>query len=382
MMKRTQLRSLVLTAGALAVVGGAAFGASFNVLSGDWNVDGNWNPSGVPSAATTVYVGDSTKPGAVALIPNGYAATCGTLHVGYGRIGSIVTTGGRLSPVTPTLGGTAGGWGRLVFTNAAFIGNASANFVLGAASGSTGEIFAVNSAFTNLAAVLAGNASGAWALIRLENGSLLDNTTASQKNCAIGAAAGSVGRMEVLSGSRVWVYGLRVGDAGSGSLRVENATVETLSPGAAVIDNAAGAYGSVELVGTQRVFRAYQLTVGDNGYLTNRITKLAGGLEITRPDAHANQLVVTAPGRIHLSFESDPVATGPYWGLRIPGDRVTYLAALTNAPARLTWSDAGLHAMYKDKVKIFKDATYTYVGVDVTALPPAPPVLGTIGYTR
>jgi hypothetical protein len=38
--------------------------------------------------------------------------------------------------------------------------------------------------------------------------------------------------------------------------------------------------------------------------------------------------------------------------------------------------------MYKGKVNIFKDATYTYVGVDVTALPPAPPVLGTIGYTR
>ena len=80
-------------------------------------------------------------------------------------------------------------------------------------------------------------------------------------------------------------------------------------------------------------------------------------------------LVITNGGKVHLSFEEDPVGMGDFWGLRWAGNNhAAALAALTNANA-LTWNVSALYHSYQG-VGIYTNATDTFVGVYVEKIVP------------
>jgi len=204
----------------------------------------------------------------------------------------------------------------------------------------------------------------------------------------LGAAAGAVGSITNTGGTWVQIGTLGVGvtASGTGLVSVAN-TVQTNISGAVTVGGGAmvgNRYGSVtvsnatfgggtamtvltngfvELTGTGSVLRCSTFTCR-GGSLTNHVRKVAGGLDIT-----GATLVITNGGKVHLSFEEDPVGMGDFWGLRWAGNNhAAALAALTNANA-LTWNVSALYHSYQG-VGIYTNATDTFVGVYVEKIVP------------
>jgi hypothetical protein len=176
-------------------------------------------------------------------------------------------------------------------------------------------------------------------------------------------AAGSTGMVSVansvqtnIAGAVTVGGGATVGDR-YGSVTISNAT---FGGGMAVT---VWTNGFVELTGTGSVLRCSTFTCR-GGMVTNHVRKLAGGLDIT-----GATLVITNGGKVHLSFEEDPVGAGDFWGLRWAGNNhAGQLQALADSGA-LTWSDAALYHSYKG-VGIYTNATDTFVGVVVERIVP------------
>jgi hypothetical protein len=174
----------------------------------------------------------------------------------------------------------------------------------------------------------------------------------------IGVTAGGTGLVTVADCVQTNIAGpVKVGGAGYGLVTVSNATFGGTT--AMTVTNG----GFVELTGTGSVLRCSTFTCR-GGSLTNHVRKLAGGLDIT-----GATLVITNGGKVHLSFEEDPVGSGDFWGLRWAGNnRAGQLQAMHDSGA-LTWSDAALYHSYKG-VGIYTNATDTFVGVVVERITP------------
>ena len=157
-----------------------------------------------------------------------------------------------------------------------------------------------------------------------------------------------------------------VGGAGVGMLTVSNSTFD--GAGGIRVGNGVNTLGMVELLGTQRLLRASTLEVGyssGTGTVTNRIWKFAGGIDIT--NSASASLTIGAGSKVHLAFEQNPAAKGDFWGLRWVGNHTNDLAVFTNAsPKKLTWDDSALDPFYQGQVKIYTNATHTFVGFVVT----------------
>lgn len=83
----------------------------------------------------------------------------------------------------------------------------------------------------------------------------------------------------------------------------------------------------------------------------------------------ASGLVGTATwyGEVKLNFLSDPASPNefPYWGLRVGGNQIEELSALTSSPVRLQWDTGGLSPASLERFGIHYDggADRTYIGV-------------------
>jgi len=137
------------------------------------------------------------------------------------------------------------------------------------------------------------------------------------------------------------------------------------------------AIGTFDLTG---VTNGSLLDVTDNVILGGG-ANATGDLDLTVPGTSGGldmgpsaTLTVESGSLIDITFQNTS-GFGVYWGLRWEGDHVAALQALTNAPSRLTWDDSPLVSA-ESPVTIFKDDTYTYVGVDI------PPPPGTIVIMR
>lgn len=96
----------------------------------------------------------------------------------------------------------------------------------------------------------------------------------------------------------------------------------------------AGSRGLLDLSGTRLAVTNF-LKIGNTGVVTNHVTGVAGGLDLTFADTNSF-LVSASGGRIRLSFEANPSDLRVnYWGLRMAGDQRAYFQALTN-DSRLT----------------------------------------------
>jgi hypothetical protein len=252
---------------------------------------------------------------------------------------------------------------------------------LGRFAGSLGRLTIAGGSLSSPALVVGDVGTGA---LNIEGGAYTNNA-----GLTLGNAAGSAGRMRVTGGLWVQGGGMAIGSTAAGvtgvvsvancvstnitgAVTVGGGTTEGDRLGSVTISNATFGGGTavtvwtngfVELTGTGSVLRCSTFTCR-GGSLTNHVRKLAGGLDIT-----GATLVITNGGKVHLSFEEDPVGSGDFWGLRWAGNnRAGQLQAMHDSGA-LTWSDAALYHSYKG-VGIYTNATDTFVGVVVERITP------------
>lgn len=113
------------------------------------------------------------------------------------------------------------------------------------------------------------------------------------------------------------------------------------------------------------------VTLKETGVVTNFVEGYSSGFDIgaTNLDIQdpKNWTGFSDYGRMTLRFLRDPVNPyAAYWGLRMKGNGVSVIQALTNtSPRRLTWSTNGLSASAQARFGIVYDSArnVTYVGV-------------------
>ena len=101
--------------------------------------------------------------------------------------------------------------------------------------------------------------------------------------------------------------------------------------------------------------------IGATGHLTNHIAGTSCGLDL----ANGASLGITNSGGMVLRFETDPIDKGSVcWGLRMGGNNVAALAALTNS-GKISISTNGLADRYAQNVGVYYDAKTdkTYLGI-------------------
>jgi T5SS/PEP-CTERM-associated repeat protein len=230
--------------------------------------------------------------------------------------------------------------------------------------------------------------SGANNRVTIRDGGLLD--------CGEGvvgySAGGTQGRVRVEGPGSLWRNdgALTLGRAGGGNrLVIENggavesttATIGSLSNNNAVFiggsgsvwrttgnlivnDSTAGVGNGMIMSSGGVAVVAGTVTIKAGGYATNYVSGPPGGLDMTA--AADSSLTAT---NLAIVFAGAPTELGPYWGLRWTGDHTNKLQTLKNA-GQLTIGDSpALPAYWQNKARIFKDATYSYVGFDVTFIP-------------
>jgi hypothetical protein len=155
------------------------------------------------------------------------------------------------------------------------------------------------------------------------------------------------------------------GSNGCGRVIVSNATLWCAND--ITVENGSGATrGCLELLGTQRWVRCSRFVVGDAGYVTNRVRRFAGGIDITNTVSTA--LTITTPGRIHLSFEDNPAIPGDFWGLRWAGTNgYARLVAYTNSGA-ITVANRLRGASATLPIEVYTDGTNTMIGFKATVV--------------
>jgi hypothetical protein len=274
-------------------------------------------------------------------------------------LGRVRLTGGKLTT------SSGGGWnigarGRgEVLIQGGVYNHVTVPLTLGGVSGGSGLIQLQGGSFTNSGATTLGYAAGTRGVIDVSGGAWVQSGTLD-----VGTrVAGVTGVVTVANCVQTNITGaMTVGGGATPGDRYGSVTVSNASFGGTaamtVLTN-----GFVELTGTGSVLRCSTFTCR-GGTVTNHVQKLAGGLDIT-----GATLVITNGGKVHLSFEEDPVGAGDFWGLRWAGNNhAGQLQALADSGA-LTWSDAALYHSYKP-VGIYTNATDTFVGVYVEKIVP------------
>ena len=104
-----------------------------------------------------------------------------------------------------------------------------------------------------------------------------------------------------------------------------------------------------------------QMAIRSPGQFTNYVCGLASGI-----DLQTTNLTIVDGRTMHLVFQADPVNSGrACWGLRMKGDAIAQINALTSAPAKVTYDISGLSDKYKARFGVFYDGKTdrTYLGV-------------------
>ena len=105
------------------------------------------------------------------------------------------------------------------------------------------------------------------------------------------------------------------------------------------------------------------LTINTNGYVTNYVSQLSGGLDLTNT-------TLTVNGKLSLIF-NPPAQSGFYWGLRWAGNHTNELITLRNS-GKLLIDDTSMSWYYRNKVGITYDLTNTYIGMTTDYYQPDP----------
>ena len=331
-----------------------------------YNGQGTWTLAGGvvsnnPSSSYYSYLGENGTGRGDLTISNGARMVGGRINLARyaGARGTLkILSGGTLSGIEELVVGLAG-VGTLVVSNAVLDATAKGITVV-QADGGTGNVDLYGATVKCGSMTVGSKGPGN---LHATAGTFITNAG----TLYFGNYTNGVGKMWIDGGARYVGSGeVRLPWQGSGNgLIVSNGSFECANH--VQVDYGTLTPGWVELAGTQRVFRVDRLTIGNEGSLTNRIAKFAGGVDVTLTDSY--RIAITAPGRIHLLFVDNPVQTGDFWGVRWAGDNRTTLGSFTNGtPARLTWDTSALHPMYQNQVAIYTNAGYTYVGIQVTNL--------------
>lgn len=272
-----------------------------NTGQADWAVGSNWDPVGVPDAATDVVIDNGGEAQITAV---GAAASVVTLGSTTGTTGTLTITqsavGGTLASTSATIGqaGTgilnvsrlgsswtntgnviigdeAGGSGTLSVTMAATIAtntDAGTSTIIGNASGSTGSasVDGAGSIWASGGTIVVGNGGGGG--LSVSSGGVVTDTDA-----VIGALSGGSGTAMVTGEGSSWSHAgsLVIGDAGTGGLTIEASG--TVTNDSAVIGASEGGSGTVLVTeGGSLWATTNALTVGDAG--SGGLTIEAGGV--------------------------------------------------------------------------------------------------------
>lgn len=343
-----------------------------NFLLAGWGVNSRADLT-VRGNSTVVNLGDLTlgssagSSGAIAF-ESGSWIQKGIVYVGNkpGATGSATISGGGFQPQTEVrLGADAGSFGFLTVTNTTLIWTNTSSTVYAGLSGS-GTLDVVDSTMSFRTLLYVANYSGATGSVHL-----VDSDVTNRASLIVGNLAGSVGGIVQSGGSLTVSDYFRLPANGTGVYVATNAVFNGKWVTVAAYGFGTTAIGRVDLSGTQRVFRASSsLAVGTQGAgsITNRVSQYAGGIDLS--DASAT-LTVGGTGNIHIGFDEDPIELGMYWGFRWRGDHVADLTALHDSvPAKLTWNVSRLDPFYQADIGIYRDATYTYVGIPVDRFAP------------
>jgi hypothetical protein len=205
-----------------------------------------------------------------------------------------------------------------------------------------------------------GEGSGSTGIVEVSGSGVMTNLG----SLNIGTVAGASGFMTAFDSGKV--YGpVTVGGGSTAGDRYGSVTISNAMFGGGMAATV-WTNGFVELTGTGSVWRCSTFTCR-GGTVTNHVRKVSGGLDITGTASSA--LVITNGGKVHLSFEEDPVVAGDFWGLRWAGNNhAGQLQALADSGA-LTWDVSALYAAYQG-VGIYTNATDTMVGVYVKSVVP------------
>jgi hypothetical protein len=306
--------------------------------------------------------------------------------IGYaaGSTGIVEMTGGMITNnATLTVGDagygsmTIGGSGTVLSATLNIGGNVNSEVTV-AGSGLLSVITAAN----------LGRAAGSTGLVKLQGGTWHGAGAAN-----LGSVAGAKGEVQVTGGDWRQVGALDIGtvESATGLVTVANCRTATNITGAITVGGGATVgdrYGSITLTnatfgdgtrvmvltngliamdGTGSVFICNTFT-NNGGFVTNHVRQVSGGLDIT--NRLSTSLGILNSGRIHLSFDENPVESGDFWGLRWAG--TNGYPVLTNAVASglITWTN-NLTGFYSNAtLTVYKkaDNTCTYVGLNVPPL--------------
>ena len=104
-----------------------------------------------------------------------------------------------------------------------------------------------------------------------------------------------------------------------------------------------------------------QMAIRSPGRLTNYVSGVASGI-----DLQTTNLTIVDGCNMHVVFQSDTqTKPGDYWGLRIKGDAIAQMSALTTTPAKVTYDISGLSVKKQNKFGIFynEKADQTILGL-------------------
>jgi T5SS/PEP-CTERM-associated repeat protein len=101
------------------------------------------------------------------------------------------------------------------------------------------------------------------------------------------------------------------------------------------------------------------VTVKTGGYVTNYVTGLSGGLDLSASSS------LTVDGRITIRFDAPPVSdTMHYWGLRWAGNHADALTNLLNSSSITVEDGPALPVRWHGQASVYFSEPYTYIGFD------------------
>lgn len=280
----------LLLAGALALaISPARADSTWNVSSGNWDVDGNWI-GGAPTSSDAAMIDNS----GTAQLPGGVSGVYGTLNIGAAGVGALEISGGLLTGGTTSIGFGSGATGAALVTGGTW--NVDGLFVDGYSG--TGSL-----TITDTGVVRIGSGSGALILGGGDTGS-------GTLNIGKGGAAGTLQASEVaggyyLTGTGVGLVNFNHTGTVNFAPRINgNIAVTEMGPGTTILSGSNGYTGGTTLQdGTLLIERSDSIGTG-------ALTINGGTMGNSDPDGFLfleNNLVVNGDFGIQASGTSSEV---------------------------------------------------------------------------
>jgi fibronectin-binding autotransporter adhesin len=297
--------------------------------SGDWTLDTNWTPSGVPATVDPVTIDN----GGTAQVTTSVTSSTVTLGTAAGDSGTITVTGasGLLTPSSTTVPasiiGNAGTGTLNILAGGGYVMGAG-GITFGPLAGASGtlNIDGNNSRLTGNNQVVLGGGGTASATIsnagRINTASTLaiNNATITAQTSGditaatliVGNTSGSNGTLNFTDfGSALTANTLIVGGSGTGTLNVSNRASVGLGTGQLIIGNSATGTGTVTVNDANTFLSSGSIIVGNNGPGTLTLTRGASVTGTTRIGVNApgtvNVGIGFAPSSLNGSIQSGPV---------------------------------------------------------------------------